>query len=81
MTFLDTSQYTAIEAAGRARLHDYLRRAQPVSEADELIARAAFLDGFRMGSRWAVRTCTALSDPRFREALEVVAEACKENGL
>ncbi len=67
-----------IEAAGAARLHDYLRRAPDRTDAEELVARDGFMSGFQYGARWAVRMTAALSEPRFREALQIVAEALSE---
>ena len=70
-TISDTS---AVTAAALARLHAYLNKAIPYSEADELIARDAYINGFQQGCRWAIQTTARLSNPEFREAIAVLAE-------
>lgn len=70
---------SAVESAALARLHDYLRRAEPTTEGERLIASDAFISGFRAGCRWGVLTSGQLSDPRFREAIGVLAEVVRES--
>ena len=73
---------SAVEAAATSRLHDYLRRAQPVGlpldEDDELIARDAYVQGFRSGGRWAIQTSSRLSDPEVQRAIAVLHELVRD---
>lgn len=71
----------SIEAAALARLHAYLRRAERddlVTDRDTDIARDAFVQGFRMGASWGIRTTSQLSSPTFREAIAVLAAVARE---
>lgn len=68
----------SIDAAALARLHDYLRRAGPHATASDVIAaRDAFMQGFRMGCTWGVRTTGKLSSPEFREAVTALADVVR----
>jgi hypothetical protein len=72
--WLPRPESSAVEAAAMSRLHDYLRRAQPVSEHDELIARDAYMAGFAVGGRWALVTSGRLARSDVQQAITVLAE-------
>lgn len=74
-----TAPADSIEAAALARLHNYLRRAQPVDDHDAEIARDAFVQAFRWGAAWGIRTTSQLSSPQFREAISVLAAVVGES--
>lgn len=63
----------AVDAAAMARLCGYLEKAKkagPVSERDEMIARDAAMTFFRWGATWALRTSTSLATQLAQPALK-----------
>lgn len=70
----------SVDDAAIGRLYAYLHRAEPVAEHDELIARDAFMEGFRQGARYAIRTSGALSSPEVQAAVHVLAELLRSEG-